>query len=98
MEDEFVIEEDSLAAKVGAVNINGAESINSNELINGAELITINGGAPVSRLNDKLKAIRPFTESQLMALYSNEELETYPDYVDRFLTVSLFFVTLSTKN
>ena len=49
-----------------------------------------NGSAPVCRLNDKLKAIRPFSESQLMALYSNEELEGNVAYIDRFLNVGCF--------
>lgn len=57
---------------------------------NGVE--SVNGGTPVCCLNDKLKAIRPFSESQLMDLYSNEELEANAAYVDRFLSVSLFLV------
>ena len=39
------------------------------------------------QLVDKLRTIRPFTESQLLTLYNNNQLETIDKFVDQFVEV-----------
>lgn len=55
-----------------------------------------NGDMSVCQLNDKLKSIRPFSESQLMDLYSNDQLRTNSTYIDTFLRVRTAFKTAFT--
>ena len=39
------------------------------------------------QLVDKLRPIRPFTESQLLTLYNNNQLEDNQRFVDKFVEV-----------
>jgi hypothetical protein len=68
------------------------EAFASEEDVSGSETgnDSSTGGISVCQLNDKLKAIRPFSESQLMDLYSNEELERNAAFTDTFIRVINF--------
>ena len=46
---------------------------------------------------DKLRTIRPFTESQLLTLYNNDELEGNQQFINTFVEVRLFFMNLNLK-
>lgn len=46
---------------------------------------------------DKLRTIRPFTESQLLTLYNNDELEGNQQFINTFVDVRLFFMDLNLK-
>lgn len=44
---------------------------------------------------DKLRTIRPFTESQLLTLYNNDELERNQQFINTFVDVRLFFINFN---
>ena len=46
---------------------------------------------------DKLRTIRPFTESQLLTLYNNDELEGNQQFINTFVDVRLFFINFNLK-
>lgn len=46
---------------------------------------------------DKLRTIRPFTESQLLTLYNNDELEGNQQFINTFVDVRLFFINFNFK-
>jgi hypothetical protein len=45
-----------------------------------------------SHLIDKLRTIRPFTESQLLTLYNNTQLDNNQQFINNFVEVLFDFI------